>query len=150
MTENITAIATAEDTAIDFAPVQGYINTCDLDTLDGKMRSANAIMVLEHGEIIERGEVLRVVDVITMPGIRKGRNGQADTPCQNTYLIDEDGITYFSQSDGVKRSINTTMSIFKTCDAGKGYLPLACKADVLPNGNTIKTLVIVDDVDDAQ
>ena len=145
MTENITAIATAEDTAIDFEPVQGYINTCDLDTLDGKMRSANAInSAVSLNDHV--GEVLRVVDVITMPGIRKGRNGQADTPCQNTYLIDEDGITYFSQSDGVKRS----MSIFKTCDAGKGCLPLACKADVLPNGNTIKTLVIVDDVDDAQ
>lgn len=149
MTENITAIATAEDAAIDFAPVQGFINTCDLDTLDGKMRSANAInSAVSLNDHV--GEVLRVVDVITMPGIRKGRNGQADTPCQNTYLIDEDGITYFSQSDGVKRSINTTMSIFKICDAGKGYLPLACKADVLPNGNTIKTLVIVDDVDDAQ
>lgn len=149
MTENITAIATAEDTAIDFAPVQGYINTCDLDTLDGKMRSANAInSAVSLNDHV--GEVLRVVDVITMPGIRKGRNGQADTPCQNTYLIDADGVTYFSQSDGVKRSINTTMSIFKTCDAGKGYLPLACKSDVLPNGNTIKTLVIVDDVDDAQ
>lgn len=149
MTENITAIATAEDAAIDFAPVQGYINTCDLDTLDGKMRSANAInSAVSLNDHV--GKVLRVVDVITMPGIRKGRNGQADTPCQNTYLIDVDGVTYFSQSDGVKRSINTTMSIFKACDTGKGYLPLACKADVLPNGNTIKTLVIVDDVDDAQ
>lgn len=149
MTENITAIATAEDTTNDFAPVQGYINTCELDTLDGKMRSANAInSAVSLSDHV--GEVLRVVDVITMPGIRKGRNGQADTWCQNTYLIDADGVTYFSQSDGVRRSINATMSIFKTCDAGKGYLPLVCKSDVMPNGNTIKTLVLVDDTDDAQ
>ena len=147
MTENITAITAADETAIDFAPVQGFINTCDLDTLDGKMRSANAIN--SAGSLNDHvGEVLRIVDVITMPGVRKGRNGQADAPCQNTYLIDADGITYFSQSDGVKRSINTTLSIFKKCDAGKGYLPLVCKSDVLPNGNTIKTLVLVDDVDD--
>lgn len=147
MTENITAITAADETAIDFAPVQGFINTCDLDTLDGKMRSANAInSAVSLNDHV--GEVLRIVDVITMPGVRKGRNGQADTPCQNTYLIDADGITYFSQSDGVKRSVNTTLSIFKKCDAGKGYLPLVCKSDVLPNGNTIKTLVLVDDVDD--
>lgn len=147
MTENITAIAAADETDIDFAPVQGFVNTCDLDTLDGKMRIANAInSAVSLNDHV--GEVLRIVDVITMPGVRKGRNGQADTPCQNTYLIDADGITYFSQSDGVKRSINTTLSIFKKCDAGKGYLPLACKSDVLPNGNTIKTLVLVDDVDD--
>lgn len=147
MTENITAITAADETAIDFAPVQGFINTCDLDTLDGKMRSANAInSAVSLNDHV--GEVLRIVDVITMPGVRKGRNGQADTPCQNTYLIDADGITYFSQSDGVKRSINTTLSIFKKCDAGKGYLPLVCKSDFLPNGNTIKTLVLVDDVDD--
>lgn len=147
MTENITAITAADETAIDFAPVQGFINTCDLDTLDGKMRSANAInSAVSLNDHV--GEVLRIVDVITMPGVRKGRNGQADTPCQNTYLIDADGVTYFSQSDGVKRSINTTLSIFKKCDAGKGYLPLVCKSDFLPNGNTIKTLVLVDDVDD--
>lgn len=144
MTENITAITAADETAIDFAPVQGFINTCDLSTLNGKMRSANAInSAVSLNDHV--GEVLCIVDVITMPGARKGRNGQPDTPCQNTYLIDIDGTTYFSQSDGVKRSINTTLSIFKTCDAGKGYLPLACKSDVLPNGNTIKTLVIVDD-----
>lgn len=149
MTENITAITATAETAIDFAPVQGFVNTCDLGTLDGKMRSANAInSAVSLNDHV--GEVLRIVDVITMPGVRKGRNGQADTPCQNTYLIDADGVTYFSQSDGVKRSINTTMSIFRTCDAGKGYLPLACKSDVLPNGNTIKTLVIVDDADEAQ
>lgn len=147
MTENITAITAADETDIDFAPVQGFINTCDLDTLDGKMRVANAInSAVSLNDHV--GEVLRIVDVITMPGVRKGRNGQADTPCQNTYLIDADGITYFSQSDGVKRSINTTLSIFRKCDAGKGYLPLACKSDALPNGNTIKTLVLVDDVDD--
>jgi hypothetical protein len=144
MTENITSITAADETIIDFAPVQGFVNTCDLETLDGKMRSANAInSAVSLNDHV--GEVLRIVDVITMPGIRKGRNGQADTPCQNTYLIDADGTTYFSQSDGVKRSINTTLSIFKKCDVGKGYLPLVCKSDVLPNGNTIKTLVVVDD-----
>lgn len=148
MTENITAITATDNDAIDFVPVQGFINTCDLDTLDGKMRSANAInSAVSLNDHV--GEVLYIVDVITLPGIRKGRNGQDDTPCQNTYLIDAEGIAYFSQSDGVKRSINTTLSIFKKCDAGKGYLPLVCKSDVLPNGNTIKTLVVVDDADDA-
>ena len=149
MTENITAIATANETAIDFAPVQGFINTCDLNTLNGKKRSVNAInnAVSLNDHV---GEVLRIVDVITMPGVRKGRNGQDDMTCQNTYLIDADGIAYFSQSDGVKRAINAIMSIYKKCDAGKGYLPLACKSDVLPNGNTIKTIVVVDDADDAQ
>lgn len=149
MSENITAIAATDNDAIDFAPVQGFVNTCDLNTLNGKMRSANAInSAVSLNDHV--GEVLYIVDVITMPGVRKGRNGQADTPCQNTYLIDTDGTTYFSQSDGVKRSINTMLSIFKKCDAGKGYLPLACRSDVLPNGNTIKTLVIVDDVDGVQ
>lgn len=123
---------------------QTYINTCDLSTFEGKKTTANAI---NNADSLNNhvGEIIRVKDVITMAGVRKGRNGQPDAPCQNTYIIDTDGNAYFSQSDGVKNSLNVTMAIYQVCDAGNGYLPMVCKTEQLPNGNTIKTLVVVDE-----
>lgn len=136
-------LATIEN-ELAFAPVTGFINTCDLTTIEGKKKTVNAInnaaSLNDHV-----GEVLKIVDVITMSGVRKGRNGMPDTECQNTYLIDEDGASYFSQSDGVARSLKVIMSIYQGCDAGSGYLPLACKAETLPNGNTLKSIVVVDE-----
>lgn len=142
MTNDLATIENANELA--FAPVNGFINTCDLDTLDGKKKTANAINgAVSLNDYV--GVVLNIVDVITMPGTRKGRNGMPDTECQNTYLIDDKGVAYFSQSSGVARSLSVNMSIYQTCDAGKGYLPMVCKAETLPNGNTLKTLIVVDE-----
>ena len=137
------AIANTEN--VDFAIPTGFINTFDLSTNEGKMKVVNATnnsVPLKDYMDVE----LHICDCVTMPGIRKGRNGMPDTDCTNTHLIDENGVSYFSQSDGVARAIRMFAAMWP--DFGKstdeGYLAIKCVAQELPNGNTLKTLVFVD------
>ena len=124
--------------------VEGYINTLPIDTAEGKIATINAYnAAVSLKDYV--GVVLYICDVITMPGIRKARSlDQVDTKCQNTYLIDTEGKAYFSQSDGVAKSINVIAAMMP--DFGKnselGYLPLACTETQLANGNTLKQIVI--------
>lgn len=142
MTTEIAAINSNDIEVVN--SVEGYINTFSMDTIEGRMATINAynsaVSLSKHV-----GSVLEICDCITMPGIRKGRNGQLDTSCQNTYLIDTAGIAYFSQSDGVKNSINVIAAMFP--DFGKsfpqGCLQLVCKEQELDNGNTIKSIDVV-------
>lgn len=125
--------------------VEGYINTFPIDTVEGKIATINAYnAAVSLKDYV--GVVLHICDVITMPGIRKARSlDQVDTHCQNTYLIDTEGKAYFSQSDGVAKSINVIAAMMP--DFGKsselGYLPLACTETQLANGNTLKQIVVV-------
>ena len=134
-----TAIATAESN--DFHPVQGYICTFDMNSDEGRVK---AIAAYNDAESLAQhvGEVIKLVDVLTMPGVRKSRIPNVpDTDCQNTYLIDAAGVAYFSQSDGVARSINMLVSAFPTLDyKGQGFIEVACIEKQLPNGNTVKNI----------
>lgn len=122
-----------------------FINTFDLRTNAGKMAVVNAtnnsVPLAQNMD-----KELHIVDCITMPGIRKGRNGMPDTECKNVYLIDDKGVSYFSQSDGVAKAVQMFAALWpdfgKTTD--EGYLAIKCIAQELPNGNTLKTLVFVD------
>ena len=124
----------------------GFVNTIDLSTNAGKMKVINAtnnsVALKDHMQ-----EVLKINNVITMPGIRKGRNGMPDVECINTYLVDVDGVSYFSQSDGVSRAVRMLVAMWP--DMGRestddGYLPLKCEETQLANGNTMKTLIIAE------
>ena len=127
--------------------VEGYVNTLPIETVEGKIATVNAYnAAVSLKDFV--GVVLHVCDVITMPGVRKSRIvGQPDMECQNTYLIDVDGKAYFSQSDGVARSINVIAAMMPDFGKGSelGYLPLACTETQLANGNTLKQIVIVSD-----
>ena len=90
-------------------------------------------------------EPLQICDCITQMGMRRSRNNLPDAPCVNSYLIDVNGVAYFSQSDGVGRSVYTIASLWP--DFGKesteeGYLLLKCVETPLSNGNTLKTIVL--------
>ena len=63
----------AEDMDINFNIPTGFINTLDLSSNEGKIATVNAINSAEplNNHV---GEIIKVVDCITMPGIRKGRN----------------------------------------------------------------------------
>lgn len=136
---NETAIS-ASDTAFDIPT--GFVNTFNLDTDEGKnsvLKAYNASEPLNN----HVGEVLKICDVMTTPGVRKGRNGMPDMECQNTYLIDTDGNAYFSQSDGVARSLNMFVALYPDMgkSSEKGYIEITCIEQELPNGNTLKTLI---------
>lgn len=139
-----TELANTEN--VNFAIPTGFINTYDLSTNEGKMKVVNAtnnsVPLKDYMD-----KELHIVDCVTMPGIRKGRNGMPDTECKNVHLIDVNGVSYFSQSDGVSRAVQMFAAMWP--DFGKettanGYLAVKCIAQELPNGNTLKTLVFCD------
>lgn len=134
-----------EIASTDSATATGAICTVDLNDKTGKRVALNAV---NNADSLNNhvGEELHICDCITEQGVRRGRNGMPDTPCINTYLIDVDGRAYFSQSDGVSRSVYTIASLWP--DFGKvseddGYLCIKCVEKVLQNGNTVKNLVVM-------
>lgn len=119
------------------------INTLNLATNEGKINTLNAI---NNSQSLSDANdtTLDICDCITMPGIRKGRGNMPDTECQNTYLIDKSGNAWFTQSDGIARSVKMIAMLFP--DFGKstadGCLHVHVEENQLKNGNTIKSLVV--------
>ena len=58
------------------------------------------------------GETITVKGVFLTPGVRRGYDGGPDVACTNTYIVDMDGISYFSQSSGVARDIANLIGLF--------------------------------------
>lgn len=143
ITKSENTLATSDN--VNFEVPTSFINTYDMNTNEGKMKVVNAINnSLPLNDYMETE--LHIVDCVTMPGIRKGRNGMPDTGCINTHLIDVTGVSYFSQSDGVARAVQMFAALwpdFGKSTTDEGYLPVKCISQVLPNGNTLKSLVIV-------
>lgn len=120
------------------------INTVQ-GTPEGRKLVANAVNNADSLAQYE-GVVLKISNVLTRPGMRGDLDGNNQTPCQCTYLIDTDGKAYFSQSDGVARSINTIMDIYRDFpkDTENGeYAEMALRSQTLPNGRTIKSIELV-------
>lgn len=121
-----------------------WINTMNLSTFEGKAATINALnsaLSLKDA----KDTVLDICDCVTTSGMRKSRDPRVpDTECQNTYLIDTTGNAWFTQSDGIARSVRMIAMMFP--DFGKntpdGCLHLKVQANELPNGNTIKSLVL--------
>lgn len=140
ITKSENTAITASDNAFDIPT--GFVNTFDLNTDEGKksvLKAYNSSEPLNN----HVDEVLHICDVMTTPGIRRGRNGMPDVECQNTYLIDTEGNAYFSQSDGVARSLQMFVALYP--DMGKsselGCVDMKCIEQPMNNGNTLKTLI---------
>ena len=130
--------------AADLEIPNGYISTVDYSTVSGKIELAQAINgAVSSTEVT--GETLRVKNVVTTPGARS-RTGEA---CTNTYLICEDGTTYFTQSDGIANDIKLLVSLFIDADGnfnsfvdeGVGLKIIEKK---LSSGNTLKGIIPVE------
>lgn len=147
MTNESKAIAKAEVNSISVNPnfnvPEGYICTFDISTDDGKLQVLSAL----NGAVPlkdEVGTILQVCDCVTEPGIRKARAAnQEDSQCTNVYITTVEGVTYFSQSEGVARSVKMIAALWP--DFGKstdlGYINVSCIEKQLANGNTIKSIV---------
>ena len=139
-TENNMVIADGSD----FAIPRGFICTVDLTTLDGKLALANAL----NGAVSMKDKIddtLRVVDIVTTQGAR-ARTGEE---CINSYLICDDGTVYFSQSDGIARSLKVLVAIFTNAETGEFTSPVSLgvgmqvKEQTLAKGNTLKSVIPV-------
>lgn len=137
--ENNNAIVTGTD----FAIPEGFICTIDTTDINGKVALVNAVNSAVSSKDVT-GDVLRVVDVVTTPGAR-ARTGEV---CKNTYLVCEDGNTYFTQSDGVARDIALIVAAFTDATTHKFVNPVELGFGVqiietrLGNGNTLKKCVL--------
>lgn len=139
-----TAIATTDQAAIvdPHAVATPFVNTLSADTMEGKLATANAlnsaISLKDYADT-----PLHIVDIIQTPGIRKARDkSQVDTPCDNTYLISSDGKAYFTQSEGIARSVRNLLAIFPDFNKPDG-LTVVVESTEMANGNTIKSLSVV-------
>ena len=121
---------------------RGY---CTVDASDehGKRVIYNAL----SGAIplsAEMDKALQIRDIMLQPGTRRSRETGDIENVVNVYLIDVNGVAYFSQSLGVFRSVSDLLTLYPDGFSGceNGFLLLKCVERKMYNGNTIKRLVL--------
>ena len=135
---------TTTNNSHEFIIPDGAFNTVDMTTFDGAIRVANAINDSKSlAEYVSNNDnpILNVVDIVVTSGIRKGRNGMDDMPCEDTRLILADGTSLLSQSSGIARSARFIAG-FVGAAIHDGIL-IQVVEQKLNNGNTIKNLRII-------
>lgn len=120
-------------TSFDEVMSSDFICTVDTNTVEGKKVAANALNAAVS--LKELGDKkFKLVNVITTPGTRS----QTNEECINTYLIDDKGNAYFTQSTGIFRSAKNLSAIFDK-DFGEG-IDVQVVSNPTNTGNTIKSL----------
>ena len=113
-----------------------YICTMDDSTFEGKRAIVNA-----RNNAVSLNAIgdtpLTVIGAYTVPGVRS----QTGQKCVNVYLFANDGNTYFSQSQGIYRSVLDIYDMFPDFNAPNG-LPLVVKTTPLSGGRSTKSLEI--------
>lgn len=137
MTENNEQMNdTANETAQTTVDNYRYICTMDNSTFEGKRAIVNA-----RNNAVSLNAIgdtpLTVIGAYTAPGVRS-RTGQK---CVNVYLFANDGNTYFSQSQGIYRSVLDIYDMFPDFNAPNG-IPVAVKTTPLGGGRSTKSLEI--------
>jgi hypothetical protein len=128
--------ATVTETVQNTADTYRYICTMDNSTFEGKRAIVNA----RNGALSlnARGaEPLTVIGAYITPGVRS----QTGQKCANVYLFGKDGNTYFSQSQGIYRSVLDIYDMFPDFNAPDG-ITIAVKETPLVGGRSTKSLEI--------
>lgn len=129
---NDTVNETAQNTASNYR----YICTMDDSTFEGKRAIVNArnsaVSLNGHG-----AEPLTVIGAYIAPGVRS----QTGQKCANVYLFGRDGETYFSQSQGIYRSVLDIYDVFPDFNAPDG-ITVVVKQTPLSGGRFTKSLEI--------
>lgn len=132
MNDNNTVNETAQNTADTYR----YICTMDNSTFEGKRAIVNA----RNSALSLNGrgaEPLTVIGAYIAPGVRS----QTGQKCANVYLFGKDGKTYFSQSQGIYRSVLDIYDMFPDFNAPDG-ITVAVKQTPLSGGRSTKSLEI--------
>ena len=113
-----------------------YICTMDITTFEGKRAIVNA-----RNNALSLNDIgdtpLTVIGAYVGPGVRS----QTGQKCVNVYLFANDGNTYFSQSQGIYRSVLDIYDLFPDFNAPNG-IPVAVKNTPLGGGRSTKSLEI--------
>lgn len=113
-----------------------YICTMDVSTFDGKRAIINARNTATSLASLG-AEPLTITGVYVTPGVRS----QTGQKCANVYLFAKDGKTYFSQSEGIYRSVLDIFDMFPDFNTPDG-LTVAVKQTALGGGRSLKSLEI--------
>lgn len=116
-----------------------FICTVDNHTFEGKRIIVNARNSAKSLNSYGEGKRLDVVGAYTAPAVRP----QTGQPCTNVYLFTADGSTYFSQSEGINRSILDIVDMFPDMNAENGGIPVVVNSTALGGGKSIKSLQIL-------
>lgn len=137
MTENNEQMNdTANETAQTTVDNYRYICTMDNSTFEGKRAIVNARnSALSLNAIGDAA--LTIIGAYTVQGVR----AQTGQKCVNVYLFANDGNTYFSQSQGVYRSVLDIYDMFPDFNAPSG-ITVRVKKTPLGSGKSIKSLQI--------
>lgn len=111
-----------------------YICTMDVSTFEGKRAIINARNTATSLAALG-AEPLTVTGAYVTPGVR----AQTGQKCANVYLFAKDGKTYFSQSEGVYRSVLDIFDMFPDFNTPDG-LTVAVKQTALGGGRSLKSL----------
>lgn len=136
MTDNTENTENTEDVRADN---RRFICTVDNRTFEGKRAIINARNSAKSLNSYGEGKRLDVVGAYTAPGVRS----QTGQPCTNVYLFTADGNTYFSQSEGINRSILDIVDMFPDMNAENGGIPVVVNSSALGGGKSIKSLQIL-------
>lgn len=129
---NDTANETAQTTVDNYR----YICTIDISTFEGKRAIVNACNNAVSLNAI--GDTpLTVIGAYTASGVRS----RTRQKCVNVYLFANDGNTYFSQSQGIYRSVLDIYDMFPDFNAPNG-IPVVVKTTPLGGGRSTKSLEI--------
>ena len=127
---------TVNETTQNTAGNYRYICTMDDSTFEGKRAIVNArnsaVSLNAYG-----AEPLTVIGVYIAPGVRS----QTGQKCANVYLFGKDGKTYFSQSQGIYRSVLDIYDVFPDFNAPDG-ITVVVKQTPLGGGRFTKSLEI--------
>lgn len=127
---------TVNETAQNTVDTYRYICTMDNSTFEGKRAIVNA----RNNALSLNGrgaEPLTVIGAYIAPGVRS----QTGQKCANVYLFGKDGKTYFSQSQGIYRSVLDIYDMFPDFNAPDG-ITVAVKQTPLGGGRSTKSLEI--------
>lgn len=126
----------ANETAQNTADTYRYICTMGNSTFEEKRAIVNAC---NHALSLNRrsAEPLTVIGAYIAPGVRS----QTGQKCANVYLFGKDGNTYFSQSQGIYRSVLDIYDMFPDFNAPDG-ITVAVKPTPLGGGRSTKSLEI--------
>lgn len=117
--------------------VEKHICTFDTSNFEGVKRMLNAknsaVSLNSIGD-----SPITVVDVFTSDGVRARTN--PPKRCVNAYLFADDGTAYFTQSDGIVRSLRDIVSVLPDLNKSNGGIKLHVLSSVQSNGNTLKSL----------
>lgn len=127
---------TVNETAQNTADNYRYICTMDDSTFEGKRAIVNA-----RNNALSLNGIGDTPLIVVGAYIASGVRSQTGQKCANVYLFANDGKTYFSQSQGIYRSVLDIYDMFPDFNAPDG-IPVAVKQTPLGGGRFTKSLEI--------